>query len=71
LRDQRRSGVALAVTLVKALVDDDAVLVENENPWIRQVHVPGIGLDAVDGMIFLHVLIDEAELSDHAAAFIG
>ena len=55
---------------MKSFLDNDASLVEDEDSWIRQVHVPRAWFDAVNSVILLQVLIDEAELANYAAPLV-
>ncbi len=71
LRDQAGTRISLAIALVKSLLHDYAPLVEHENAWIRQVHVTRARRNAVDGVIFLDSLIDQAESPHDEAALVG
>jgi hypothetical protein len=69
--NQSKSSIPFAVAVVKSLPNDDAPLVEDEDPRVRHTHVPGIGLNPVDGMVLLDPLVQEPESPDHVAALVG
>ncbi len=70
-RKEGATRVPLAVARMESLVSDGARLVEDEDTGIWQVHVARARLDAIDSVIFLHVFIDEAELTNDAATLVG
>src|SRR2546426_6597079 len=56
---------------MESLLGDGARLIEDEDAGIWQVHVARARLDTVDSVIFLHMLVDEAELTNDVAALVG
>ncbi len=70
LGDQPGAAVTLAIALVEPLVGDRPRLVEHEGARIGQVHVAGRRRDAVDGVVLLNALVDEAESPHDETAFV-
>ena len=69
--EEATGRLPLAVAVLEPLVDDDALLVEDEGAGIRDADDHIARRDAVEGVVLLHPLVEQAEPSNGVAALVG